>query len=79
MALASADYPEIRSSVVIFAFGPGRLNIGLSKPSWRRKQVKAQLAKKGLCFFSCATVVSGPWPGAITVSRGRVRIFFTSF
>jgi hypothetical protein len=36
-----------------------------------------QHAKKGLCFFSCARVVRGPWPGAMTVSRGRVKIFST--
>jgi hypothetical protein len=35
-------------------------------------------AKKGLCFSSCATVVRGPWPGASTVSRGRVKIFCRS-
>src|SRR5580692_2357300 len=32
-------------------------------------------AQNGLCFFSWASVVRGPWPGAITVLRGRVKIF----
>src|SRR5690554_4446594 len=36
-------------------------------------------AKKGLCRFSSPTEVSGPWPGQITVSSGRVRIFSRLF
>src|SRR5690606_23168422 len=32
--------------------------------------------KKGLCCFSCATVVTGPWPGQRMVWSGSVRIFW---
>lgn len=31
-------------------------------------------AKNGLLAFSCATVVSGPWPGQMMVSSDRLRI-----
>jgi len=41
--------------------------------SWFHKLV-GQEAKKGLCNFSSATVVSGPWPEAMMVWSGRERI-----
>ena len=35
--------------------------------------------KNGLCAFSSATVVSGPWPGQIKVSGGSVKICSRTF
>src|SRR6266404_5179789 len=35
---------------------------------------KANAQKNGLCSFSSATVVNGPWPGQRRVSGGRLKI-----
>jgi len=36
--------------------------------------LRSSAQKNGLCAFSSATVVNGPWPGQSNVSAGSVRI-----